>query len=44
VISQRLGHVAVGITLDLYSHVLPAADQAQAFTLARLILGGGPGA
>lgn len=40
VLSQRLGHASVGITLDTYSHVLPAADKAQAETLARVILGG----
>ena len=39
VISERLGHASVGITLDTYSHVLPVADQATANTLARLILG-----
>ena len=40
VLSQRLGHASVGITLDTYSHVLPAADKHQADTLARVILGG----
>lgn len=40
VLSQRLGHASVGITLDTYAHVLPAADQEQADTLARVILGG----
>jgi integrase len=39
VISQRLGHASVGITLDTYSHVLPAADEQTAHTLARIILG-----
>jgi hypothetical protein len=35
VISQRLGHYAtVAITLDTYSHVLPAADEKIAHTLA----------
>jgi integrase len=29
VVSERLGHASVGITLDTYSHVLPAM-QAQA--------------
>lgn len=41
VISQRLGHASVGITLDTYSHVLPAADEETAHTLARVILGEG---
>jgi integrase len=40
VISQRLGHATVAITLDTYSHVLPAADVSVAHTLARLILRG----
>lgn len=39
-ISQRLGHATIGITLDTYSHVLPAADEQAACTLARVILGG----
>lgn len=40
VISQRLGHASVGFTLDSYAHVLPAADEETAHTLARHILGG----
>jgi integrase len=40
VISQRLGHATVAITLDTYSHVLPAADVTVAHTLARVILAG----
>lgn len=39
IISERLGHASVGITLDTYSHVLPAADERAATTLARVILG-----
>ena len=39
VISQRLGHATVAITLDTYSHVLPAADETMAHTLASVILG-----
>ncbi len=39
VISERLGHASIGVTLDTYSHVLPVADQQTADTLARLILG-----
>jgi integrase len=39
IISQRLGHASVAITLDLYSHVLPAADEKLAHTLASVILG-----
>jgi integrase len=40
VISERLGHANVAITIDTYSHVLPAADAETAHTLAKLILGG----
>jgi integrase len=40
VISERLGHANVAITIDTYSHVMPAADAATAHTLAKLILGG----
>lgn len=39
IISQRLGHASVAITLDLYNHVLPAADEKLAHTLASVILG-----
>lgn len=39
VISQRLGHASIGITLDTYSHVLPQTDAAAANTLAKAILG-----
>ena len=33
IVSERLGHASVGITLDTYSHVLPAMqhEAAQAF-------------
>ncbi len=40
IISERLGHASVGITLDTYSHVLPVSDTRTAHTLGRLILGG----
>jgi integrase len=39
VISQRLGRANTSITLDTYSHVLPAADEQAANTLAELTLG-----
>jgi integrase len=39
VISERLGHASVAITIELYAHVLPAADEQVAHTLANLILG-----
>jgi hypothetical protein len=35
VISERLGHATIAVTMDIYSHVLPGLD--------RLILGGGGG-
>jgi len=28
VVSERLGHASVGITLDIYSHVLPGLQEA----------------
>jgi len=33
IVSERLGHASIGITLDTYSHVLPGmqAEAAQAF-------------
>lgn len=40
VISERLGHASIGITLDTYSHVLPDRDVEIAATLATYILGG----
>ena len=39
VISERLGHASIGITLDTYAHVLPAVDAQASRTLARVILG-----
>jgi integrase len=39
IISERLGHASIGITLDTYSHVLPSADEQVAHSLARHILG-----
>jgi integrase len=41
VISERLGHATVAVTMDIYSHVLPGLDREAADTVARLILGGG---
>lgn len=37
VVSERLGHATVGITLDLYSHVSPAMDEAAAERIAGLL-------
>jgi integrase len=41
VVSERLGHATIAITMDTYSHVLPALDAQAAGTVARLILGDG---
>ena len=40
IISERLGHANVAITIDTYSQMPPAADAATAHTRAKLILGG----
>jgi Site-specific recombinase XerD len=37
VISERLGHTKVGVTLDTYSHVLPSMQQEVADTLEEII-------
>ena len=39
VVSERLGHAAIAITMDTYSHVLPGLDEQTAGQVARLILG-----
>jgi integrase len=39
VVSERLGHANVSITLDTYSHVLPALQEDAASAVAALILG-----
>ena len=41
VISKRLGHATIAVTMDIYSHVLPGLDRETTDTVARLILGGG---
>jgi integrase len=38
VVSERLGHATIAITMDTYSHVLPGLDGRAAATVARLIL------
>ena len=40
VVSERLGHANIAITMDTYSHVLPGMDESAASTVASLILGG----
>ncbi len=39
VVSERLGHASVVITLDTYSHVLPSLQADAAVALARAIDG-----
>jgi Phage integrase family len=39
VVSERLGHATIAITMDTYSHVLPGLDELAAGAVARLILG-----
>jgi integrase len=39
IVSERLGHANIAITMDTYSHVLPGLDEQAAGTVARLILG-----
>jgi hypothetical protein len=48
VVSERLGHANIAITLDVYSHVIPGMDAQAANAVAGLILDGsspseGPG-
>jgi integrase len=43
VVSERLGHATIAITLDTYSHVLPGLDAEAASTVARFILEGADG-
>lgn len=38
VVSDRLGHSTVSITLDIYSHVLPAMDEHAASVISDLVL------
>jgi integrase len=40
VVSERLGHSSVSVTLDTYSHVTPAMEQDVADTVARIVDGG----
>jgi integrase len=37
VVSERLGHTTVAMTLDIYSHAIPALEQDAAATVAALI-------
>jgi integrase len=37
VVSERLGHSRVAMTLDVYAHVLPAMDRAAADAIGALV-------
>jgi integrase len=39
VVSERLGHANIAITMDIYSHVPPGLNAQAAGTVARLLLG-----
>ncbi len=39
VVSDRLGHATVAITLDIYSHAIPALAEEAAATVAALVMG-----
>jgi integrase len=41
VVSERLGHATVSITLDTYSHAIPALQEEAAERIAELVLAGG---
>ena len=41
VVSERLGHASITLTLDTYSHVLPTMQKAAAEKLERLMIGDG---
>lgn len=38
-VADRLGHARVNVTLDIYSHVLPEVEEAEALRVAGIILG-----
>lgn len=39
VVSERLGHASITLTLDVYSHLLPTMQQGAAHKLGRLLNG-----
>lgn len=41
IVSERLGHVKVSVTLDIYSHAVPTLQRAAAGRLAALVFGDG---
>jgi integrase len=40
IVSERLGHSTIAITLDLYSHVLPGMQSKAAEQVSAMIFGG----
>ena len=38
VVSERLGHATISITLDTYSHAIPAMQEEAAVRIANLVL------
>jgi len=41
VVSERLGHATISITLDTYSHAIPAMQEEAATLIAGLVFSGG---
>ena len=39
IVSERLGHSSINITLDTYSHVLPGLQEAAALEFEELLMG-----
>ncbi len=39
VVSERLGHANIGITLDIYSHVIPGMQEEAAAKVGNLLFG-----
>jgi integrase len=39
VVSERLGHSTVALTLDVYSHAIPALEEEAASRIAALVTG-----
>jgi integrase len=44
IVSERLGHANIAITLDTYAHVLPSMQQEAAAGIDAALFGGDPGA
>ena len=43
VVSERLGHSNIGVTMDIYSHVMPGMQEAAAQALDERLATGGLG-